>query len=204
MLPLKIMNPILLVLLWTFLGVRVNQDYEVQTAFTSYKTFKFDDANRSNTETSVLTNPFFIKRIRQAIEKSLNEKGYATANAEDSDFLVVYHWSIIERIEIDYSSNGWFGLRYPGDSPFETTVQQYDEGTITIDFIDPKTNKHFWRGTGSRRVNYSSSPQKSAEYIQKWVSKIIKQYPPDYNISIPASSGCTTVPLPKSSTPQQI
>ena len=193
MLTLKFMSPILLVLLWTFLGVRVSQDYELQTAFTSYKTFYFDDINPSEKETSVVTNPFFIKRIRQAIEKSLNEKGYATANTEHSDFLVIYHWSTIEKIEIDYSGDGWFGLRYPGDSPFETTVQQYDEGTITIDFIDPKSNKRFWRGTGTRRVNYSSSPQKSAEYVQKWVSKIIEQYPPDRQTSHPASSGCSTM-----------
>ena len=203
MLTLKFMSPILLVLLWTFLGVRVSQDYEVQTAFPSYKTFNFVDIHRSKTETSVVTNPFFIKRIRQAIEKSLNEKGYATAHVEHSDFLVNYHWSTIERIEIDYNSDGWFGHRYPGDSPFETTVQQYDEGTITIDFIDPKTNKRFWRGTGTRRVNYSSSPHKSTEYVQQWVSKIIKQYPPNGKPSHPAASGCSAMPrIPSSVTPQ--
>ena len=191
MLTLKFMSPVLLVLFWTFLGVRVSQDYEVQTAFTSYKTFNFDDTRRFETETSVVTNPLVIKRIRQAIEKSLFEKGYATAAVEHSDFLVVYHWSTIEKIEIDYSGDGWFGFRYPGDSPFETTVQQYDEGTITIDFIDPKANKRFWRGTGTRRVNYSSSPQKSAEYFKKWVSKIINQYPPDGQTSHPATSGCS-------------
>jgi hypothetical protein len=194
------MSPILLALIWTFLGVRVSQDYDLQTAFTSYKTYKFEDVSNLKTETSVVTSPFLIKRIRQAVEKSLKEKGYSNANGGQPDFLIVYRWSTIERIEIDYSGDGWLGHRYPGDSPFETTVQQYDEGTITIDFIDAKSTNRFWRGTGTRRVNYSSSPQKSAEYIQKWVSKIIKQYPPDAKISKPASSGCTAGSLPASST----
>jgi len=181
----------LLVSLWTFLGVRVGQDYDVQTVFSHYRSFGFSDAPQVKAGSSVLDNPFLRKRIRQAIENALVEKGYHKSSGGTPDFWVDYHWATVPRVEVDYAGDGWFGHRYPGDSAFETTVQQYDEGTVTIDFINAQSKKLFWRGTGTRRVNKALRPQKSAEYTQKWVDNILKQYPPGAKISQPAASGCS-------------
>ena len=183
---------ILLVSLWTFLGIRVGQDYDVQTVFSRYRSFGFSDASQVKTGSSVLDNPFLRKRIRQAIANTLVEKGYHKSSEGSPDFWVDYHWATVPRVEVDYSGDGWFGHRYPGDSAFETTVQQYDEGTVTIDFIDAQSKKLFWRGTGTRRVDKSSSVRKSVEYTQKWIDNILKQYPPGTKISRPVASGCSS------------
>lgn len=182
----------LLVSLWTFLGVRVGQDYDVQTVFSRYKSFDFSEAPQPDAGPSVLDNPFLKKRIRQAIENTLVEKGYQKPSGGVPDFWVDFHWATVPRVAVDYAGDGWLGHRYPGDSAFETTVQQYDEGTVTIDFIDAPSKKLFWRGTGTRRVDKSSSVRKSVEYTQKWVDNILKQFPPGATISQPAASGCSS------------
>ena len=54
-----------------------------------------------------------------------------------------------------------------GDSAFETVITEYDEGTLIIDFLDAGTQRLFWRGTGTRRINHSSSPAKISRYDQQ-------------------------------------
>ena len=192
---------ILLISLWTFLGVRVGQDYEVKTAFSQYKRFDFAGASRIKKGPSGSDNPFLMKRIHEAVENTLVEKGYQRSSKGNVDFLVAYHWSTVARVEVDYTGDGWFGHRYPGDSAFETTVQEYDEGTLTIDFLDAESQKLFWRGTGIRRIAKSTRPQKSTEYTQKWVAEILKQYPPGVKKAQPAHSGCSSPPRQPSSAP---
>jgi Domain of unknown function (DUF4136) len=65
---------------------------------------------------------------------------------------------------------------------------------VIVDFLDAGTQRLFWRGTGTRRINHSSSPQKSADTINRWVSEILKQYPPKAKVSRQTPAGCSTPP----------
>jgi hypothetical protein len=65
--------------------------------------------------------------------------------------------------------NGWVG---------GPNIVTYDEGTLLIDFIDPKTRTMIWRGTASAVVNPDSSGEKKEELVREAVAKIMEQFPP--------------------------
>ena len=178
--------------LWTFLGVRVGQDYEPQTDFSRYKSFDWAAVPQEKAGESSWGSPFVAKRVHAAIERSLIKSGYSKSSNRKPDFFVNVQLTVIKMVEVDRSWEGEPGHRYFGDSAFETVITEYDEGTLIIDFLDAGTQRLFWRGTGTRRINYSSSPQKSVDTINIWVSEILKQYPPKAKGSRQAPAGCST------------
>jgi hypothetical protein len=54
-------------------------------------------------------------------------------------------------------------------------VNEYTQGTLFIDFIDPKTNQVFWRGTASAVVNHPENP--NGKKLASAVDKVMKKYP---------------------------
>jgi hypothetical protein len=183
-----------LVTFWTFLGVRVGQDYEYRTDFSRYKSFGWATVSQEKPGTSSWGSPFVTQRIHAAVESFLSQNGYAESSEGKPDFLVDIHLAVEKMIEVDQSVDGWPGHRAFGDSAFETVITEYDEGTLIIDFLDAGTQRLFWRGTGTRRIDHSSSPQKSTDTMNRWVSEILKQYPPKAKVNRPAPAGCSTPP----------
>jgi hypothetical protein len=183
-----------LVTFWTFLGVRLGQDYEPQTDFSRYKSFDWIAVSQEKAGESSWGSPFVVKRVHAAVERFLIQNGHLKSSDGKHDFLVNVHLTVIKMVEVDYSWEGGPGYRYFGDSVFETVITEYDEGTLIIDFLDAGTQRLFWRGTGTRRINHSSSPQKSADTINRWVSEILKQYPPKAKVSRQTPAGCSTSP----------
>ena len=177
---------------WTFLGVRVGQDYESQIDFSRYKSFGWAPGLQEKPGTSSWDSPFVAKRIHAAVESFLIQEGYTKSSDGKSDFLVDIHLTVEKMVEVDQTDDGWPGHRIFGDAAFETVIIEYDEGTVIIDFLDAVTKTLFWRGTGTRRIDYSSSPQRSADTTNRWVSEILKQYPPKAKVSRPAPAGCST------------
>lgn len=190
--------------LWTFLGVRVGQDYESQTDFSRYKSFGWAPSLQEKPEASSWGSPFVTKRIHAAVESFLTQNGYAESSDGKPDFLIDIHLAVEKMIEVDQSVDRWPGRRYLGGSAFETDIVEYDEGTLIIDFLDAGTQRLFWRGTGTRRIDYSSSPQKATDTTNRWVSEILKQYPPEEKVSRPAPAGCSTPPNQVTSAAPQV
>ncbi len=102
----------------------------------------------------------------------------------DPDFQVGY--SINTRRGIDVNSSpstsvsmgrrGSYGGMSVGMST--TDVREYTEGTLIIDFVDPKADQLIWRGTGQSRLSESKTPEERTENINEAVAKILAQFPP--------------------------
>jgi hypothetical protein len=54
----------------------------------------------------------------------------------------------------------------------------YQEGTLILDFVDPKTDNLIWRGVGKKVVSETTTPEKSDREINDAVEKILKKFPP--------------------------
>ena len=65
-----------------------------------------------------------------------------------------------------------YGYGYPFGG---SMVQNYKEGTITIDFVDGKKNELLWRGVGEMEVNNRNI---SEEKVYQAVTNILREYPP--------------------------
>jgi hypothetical protein len=72
---------------------------------------------------------------------------------------------------------GYYGYRgglyddfgYGGGMAYETRVEQYTQGTLTVDMIDPKTRKLLWEGTVAGRLT-----QKDVQNMESTVDLAVK------------------------------
>jgi hypothetical protein len=57
-------------------------------------------------------------------------------------------------------------------------VNQYEVGTLLVDFIDPATKRVIWRGTAQSRVNESRDPEERQALLRAAVERLLAQFPP--------------------------
>jgi hypothetical protein len=147
-------------------GASVNSTMVPGTNVGQFRTFSFHNASQAGQPVSVAD-----QAIEDALKQSLISKGYVEAT-ENPDFLVAHHVNLQQQTQVYGGGPYGYGYGYYGMGP---DIQTYTQGTLIVDFIDPKTNKAFWRGTASQVVNNPSSPD--TDKIQAAVTKLIDKYP---------------------------
>lgn len=163
-------------------GVQVNQDYDPATSFTSMSTYDWATATQEKTGDPRIDNPLRDTRIRTAVERQLQDKGYVKATGDPPTFLVRYQYVLRQKIESDGSGIG-FGVgsygRHGGIAiGTGNSIREYEEGALVIDFADPQSESLIWRGTGNQRFKMYDDPQKAKQEIDMLVEKIMAQFPP--------------------------
>ena len=166
-----------------FLGcasTRVTDDYDVNADFSSYATFAWLPQPQEMTGDARINNPLIAERVRSAIDRTLTAKGYRPASETPPDFFVGYFLSLEQKLDV-YTIDRYYGAgpyrRWSG-AGFETHVNQYEEGTLVIDIVDAAAERLVWRGSGSRRISKSPTPQKSTQRVNEAVEAILARFPP--------------------------
>lgn len=156
-------------------SAQVSTDYDIATNFRAIKTYGwYQEKNKSTAKTDTAQyDTFFDKRMKKAIETQLTQQGL-TYSATNPDVYVNYKAGFSN--EQRYRNNSPYGYGYGYGYPFGgTSVQQYKEGTVTIDLVDAKKNELLWRGIGETEVN---SRNISEEKVHTLVTSIMREYPP--------------------------
>jgi hypothetical protein len=110
------------------------------------------------------------QEVRSALRRDLALKGMVEATSAPADFLVAYHVKERQVLDVGSVGYGFWGYGYgPG------YVTSYTEGTLIVDFIDPRTKSVFWRGTATAVVSHPDTPNLAK--VDKAVSKLVGQYP---------------------------
>jgi hypothetical protein len=106
------------------------------------------------------------QEARASLAQGLADKGLMLAQpGQKPDFEVAYN--VKEQQKWDVEDLGYYWG--PGN------VYSYTQGTLIVDFVDPATNKVFWRGTATDVVDNPSSPDLGK--VDAAVTKMVKQYP---------------------------
>lgn len=191
-------SAVLRIIAWVFAGLAlaacagspVTTDYDTAVDFTTYRHYAWLEGKADKAGDSRGTNPLVDARIKEAIDRVLQARGYRlAANAQTPDFLVGFHISM--RTRLDSSSlNTYYGFgmssggRRGGSvgisvgGPVSTRSREYQEGTLLIDIADSTTHKLSWRGSTSRRLSEKSDPERSQALINKVVEEILSRFPP--------------------------
>lgn len=165
-------------------SVKVSQDYNTAQDFNGYKRYAWQHETQAKTGDVRIDNPFLDERIRQAVDRTLAERGFQRTDNGPHDFQVRYLYTIRAKIESDDMRTGFgFGVgsrgRYGGISVSSgTSVNEYDEGMLVIDIVESQSDALLWRGTGTRRVSDHSDPEKTTKSVNELVEKILGQFPP--------------------------
>jgi hypothetical protein len=169
--------------------VDVSTDFDRATNFGSLTTFKwYQDQPAAGQDPNYQYDSFIDQRMKRAVESELSRKGLRLVTS-NPDILVAYDMKVETKQELrpDYSYapgfgygyGYWYGYRYNyGYSRFGTApmlIDEYKNGTVIIDFVDPKDNQLAWRGWGQMEVGSANVTE--AE-INRITAKILSKYPP--------------------------
>lgn len=166
----------------------VSTDYDEATNFTQYQTWSwYQDQPVAKSDSTRGYSTFLDKRIKTAVENEMARRGFQKATSRNqADMLLAYDVSIdnVQRVRPDYISvpmigyGYYYGYRYAytyNRLYNNTTVQEYQAGTIILDIVDAKSNELVWRGTGQTSASEKSLTQ---EKVQEIVTQILAKYPP--------------------------
>jgi len=153
----------------TYSNVDINAD------FGQYKTFGFFETlatDRSGYETSE------SRYLKNAVTREMRLRNIQPA--DQPDLMVNFFINTNEKIRSRQTptAGGYYGYRgsYGAWGGYETRIDQYTEGTLNIDVVDPRTQKLVWEGTIVGRITDEVLNNIEA-VIDEAVKEIFKQFP---------------------------
>ena len=162
-------------------SVRVSQDYDPAKNMEGLKTYAWKFETQEPTGDFRVDNPLLDARIRDAVDRNMAALGFQKISDGTPDFLIVYQYVIQRKIESDRVRTGvgfgfgTWGSRGGVGVSTGTSVSEFDEGLMAVDFLDAQSGALLWRGSGSRRVNQHEDPARTTQKINEMVNKIMAQ-----------------------------
>jgi len=159
-------------------GAKIYVNKDPNTNLGAFYTFGFESSlgtDRDNGNQTLLSQ-FFVDSTRKQMEL----RGY-TYTTETPDIIINFYVSTKEKIRTTSAPavGGYYGYRggfYGAYGGYETNIQQYTEGTVTIDLVNNSTDKLFWEGTAVGRIT-SEVDENLQEAVSTVVEDIFKKYP---------------------------
>jgi hypothetical protein len=158
-------------------SIKVTNDYDDTVNFSVLKTWSWypEPGGPGAGQSGIVT--LTTSRIKSALEGELIGRRYEYV-AEKGDFLVTFHTVLQQKIESTGDPYGYAWRRGYMGVAAAPDVMTYDEGSLLVDFIDPKTKTMIWRGTATAVVDPSSSTEKKEGLVREAVAEIMAQFPP--------------------------
>lgn len=176
-------------------SLSLSTDYDDSIDFSTFKTYRWHADNEHNTASLKYLDNIMDQRIRSTVDQQLAAKDFTKKLDGNVDFYVNYSVVIDDRTDIR-TYNNYNGM-YPGYSyragygyygrgmgvaystGSETQVTHYKQGTLIIDIVNPETDQLIWRGAADGRLPKGSDREKSDKLVQKYVTKILSNFPPE-------------------------
>jgi hypothetical protein len=108
--------------------------------------------------------------VRERIARALWQRGIRETS-ERPDFRVAYRTRFVERREV----GDWGYPAFFWGPPGPVTIDEYTEGTLSIDFVDASSGKVFWSGAAAAVVDERASPD--MHKLASSFDKVMKRYP---------------------------
>ena len=154
-------------------SVTVATDYNHKISFANYKTYAL------HLDQAPELSPTGRAALTDALKSSLAERGITETSSAKADLVIVPRVFTTEKLHTMPTRNTTFvpyrggeygsGLWY-----MNADVTQYTEGTLVLDFLDPKHRAIVFRGVGKGAM---STAERNAVGIRNAVQKIVADFP---------------------------
>lgn len=162
-------------------GYDIKYDYDMQTNFSTFKTYKWIDRTITDASGSarhaIESNSLLDKRIKSAVDTQMAAKGFALADS-NPDIYAVYHVGLKDKIDVTDWGYTYAGSYWGGGLGRNVDVYQYTEGTLIVDLVEAANKELAWRGSATGVVEPGRSPEQVQARINDVVARIFKNYPP--------------------------
>lgn len=172
------------VLSWILLGAsgcatRIQVEFDEREDFSGYRTWSWLPRGWGIAAPGERIDRGLHLKLRAAIERELEARGYARATPEEADFFVTYHLSLERQLVQAVETPAMQTLStHHRDGGYEVTAsrrtfQLYEQGTLALDVAEAKDRQLVWRGVATRRVRESFGAR--ADDV---VSALVDRFPP--------------------------
>jgi len=164
---------------------KVTTDYDTNTAFNQYKTFRWSTVEVAP---SSEVDPLVLERVRDALEIQLLLAGLNPSKPEQSaDLIAAYRVSMKEN-PVNNGPNTSVGIGHGRGSYGSSTGisigfsfgngSSNNDANIIVELIDPQNNEIKW--SGSKPVGLAGkSPSEISDTVNSAIEEIIRFYPPN-------------------------
>lgn len=160
----------------------VHYNYDRSANFGAYKTYQWVDLPGPG---GTVPDQLIDQSIKRAVDEQLAQKGLARVE-KDADLKVGYHAILREEKSINLNAFGtgggpwgWGGGWGGFDSGTVTgQTSTITSGTLLIDLYDPAKKQLIWRGDATKTIDLKKDPDKNYKNLQKAMTKLFKNYPP--------------------------
>jgi hypothetical protein len=153
-------------------SMKVNSYMERGMALGQYHTYGWGPTDTFTTGDPRLdNNPFFQDRVQADVDKALATRGFEKTTSAKPDLLIHYHASVTQQVDVNAADQKY---GYCDDCrPYV-----FDAGTLTIDFVDTRTNRLVWRGWAEDSLDRVVDHQDWLEQkIDEAVTRILERLP---------------------------
>lgn len=173
-------------------GPRVRTDYDPSADFSRYRTWGFYKPIAME-ESGYST--WISDRIKDNVRREMEARGYRYVDS-DPDLQVNFQGIVREKTDVwsvprtdyqyfySYRRRSYFAVPFWYD---ETQVNQYTEGTLTVDLVDAERNRMVWTGAAIGRVTRKTPQERLAE-VDTAIASIFAQYPYRAGSTMPAAT----------------
>lgn len=157
-------------------GQSITSSYDKDYPLSKLKTYDYKVEERDKAD-PLATDTLMDQQIKDALEDALRANHYHQASAGAPDFLVSYHVTTK-----DVTGGRRAPLRGAPGPRGNIQVENYVQGTLVVDFIDPETKKLVWRGVAAGIVGRETVDFKVAEEKIKAAGRLLlDQFRKDLN-----------------------
>jgi hypothetical protein len=161
--------------------VTITTDYDRTVSFQKYKTYALSPAPKGQA-----LSPSSEAALRDTLRAEMTKKGLVEKNSGKPDLAIARHAFTQDKLSVHEYTDWGYGVgdywpygygRYatwPGAPRTYVDVSQYTQGTLILDFVDTKSNKLVFRGTGTALVG---TPDANANKIREAVIGIVAGLP---------------------------
>jgi len=167
----------------------VNFDYDQDTDFSRYITYRWHDVSNLNlSKDEFLSSEFIDGRLHANVNRVLRDKGYIYREQGSVDLLVSYKINS----EIRYGLRGYGGSPAWGVGSFNrydhvgynvglysgahVNSEYFQYASLVLDFVNGDGQLLIWRGKAERRMPAEQSAEKWRGSIQKIVSALLEDF----------------------------
>lgn len=157
---------------------KATANYDRSADFSTYRTFGFVD--KLGTDAAGYES-LVTQTLKASTRREMQSRGYTYA-ATNPDLLVNFNARLADKTRVDQvpaSPPMYMGYRrglYGGWGGYQTTVEQYTEGTLNIDLVDAGKRQLVWEGVAVGRIT-NQQPQNREAKLDAAVVEIFSKYP---------------------------
>ena len=159
-----------------------------KASFAGFETFAWLPGTKVSLGDPRIDDALLEKRIREAVIRNFEERGYDLKLAGPPSFWVTYSVSLKGKLDVHAPPRGYgfdptWGGPYHGSGGRGATgmrpdVKEADHGMLVLDVIEPTENELIWRGSAGARVAPGTDSERTRiDRINNAINQLLARFP---------------------------